>query len=409
MSHHHPSDHDPDLRSVRRSGSEPILARFTRTMVRRRRVVVASWVVALALVSWLGAAFGGDHRVDYSTPGSDSSAARAFLVHRLPELSGDTVSLVVRSPRGMGDATNVEAVQDIVARVRKVAHVAGTSPAVVSPDGAVSIISVHMDATAEKIPVSTGKELLAIAKSSTRDSLQVEVGGGVVQMAESTKAGSEQLGLGAALVILLIVFGSALAAGLPLVIALVGVGSSLAAVPLLNRVLVVPDWAPQLVTMVGVGVGIDYALFIVTRYRAALRDGHEPEDAVVVAMTTAGRAVLFAGGTVVISLVGMCTMGLSYLYGTSAAVVLGVALVLASSMTLLPALLGFVGRSIDRFKLPVGKGGDTEHGMWARWSRVVQRRPAITGAVSLVVLLAVAAPVPSLRFGYPMREAGRPV
>src|SRR5204863_5226955 len=128
----------------------------------------------------------------------------------------------------------------------------------------------------------------------------------------------------------------------------------------------VPDWAPSLVTMIGLGVGIDYALFIITRYRNALAAGDEPEDAVVTAVTTAGRAVLFAGGTVVISLIGLAAMGLEYLYGTAAATVTGVLIVLVASMTLLPAILGFAGRSIDRLRVPLVRGDRGEKGLWAR-------------------------------------------
>ena len=396
----HPTDASP-------SGREGPLSRFTRTMIRHRRIVVGAWVFAVAAVSWLGVVAGGDHKTDYSTPGSDSAKAQSFLAGRIPELSGDTVTLVFRAPSGVAAPTTSASIDSIVRRARRVAHVAGTTPAGVSDDGTVLIVSVQMDTTAEKVPVASGKALIDLASQATTDRLRVEVGGATIQFAESREAGPEQIGLIAALLILLVVFGSVLAAGLPLVVALVGVGTSLAAVPLLTHVLLVPDWAPQLVTMVGIGVGIDYALFIVTRHRAAMREGRSPEDAIVMAMTTAGRAVLFAGGTVVISLLGLCTMGLNYLYGTAASVVLGVALVLLATMTLLPAMLGFAGRSIDRFRLPFVRGGDEEHGLWARWSRVVQRRPGVTGLLSLLVLLVVAAPVPTLRFGYPDAGSGK--
>jgi RND superfamily putative drug exporter len=227
-----------------------------------------------------------------------------------------------------------------------------------------------------------------------------------VQNAESHEAGSEQIGMVAALFILLVVFGSVLAAGLPILTALFGVGLALALVQLLNRVMMVPDWAPQLVTMIGIGVGIDYALFIVTRYRDALAAGQEPEDAVVTAVTTAGRAVLFAGGTVLVSLIGLTAMGLEYLYGTAAATVGGVLIVLVASMTLLPAILGFAGRSIDRLRVPFVKGDRGDTGLWARWSRVVQRRPGVTGLVALVLLVGLAVPFTGLRFGYPDAGTG---
>ena len=295
-------------------------------------------------------------------------------------------------------AGRIAAVEDAVAALD---HVVGVRPTAVSPDGTVSLATVQLDATGEKIPVSDLQAIVAVVDGAGGDGLSVDAGGYVVQSAESAEGGSEQIGMVAALFILLIAFGSVLAAGLPVLVALFGIGVSVAGVELLLNVFVVPDWAVMIMTMIGIGVGIDYALFVVTRYRAALGDGHDPEGAVVVAITTAGRAVLFAGGTVVISLLGLCAMGLDYLYGTAAVTVMGVLVVMAASLTLLPAMLGFVGTDIDRLRVPFVKGDRGEQGLWARWSRVVQRRPGVTGLVALVVLLALAVPYTSMRFGYP--------
>ncbi len=383
-----------------------MLERLTRTVVRRRRLVVAAWALGLAALVVVGSLYGGDHRVDYAIPGSDSAAAQDLLTERFPDLAGDTVQLVFQAPEGVDEPATAAAIDDVVAEAARVDHVRGVEPGLPSEDGTTTLVTVQLDATAEKVPVDTARSLIDLADASDTTSLSVDVGGGSIQNAEGAEAGSEQIGLLAALIILLLVFGSAIAAGLPIVAALFGVGAALAAVPLLNHLFVVPDWAPQLVTMICIGIGIDYALFVVTRFRAALADGQEPEDAIVTAMTTAGRAVLFAGGTVVVSLLGLCAMGLEYLYGTAAVTVVGVLAVLAASMTLLPALLGFAGRSIDRLRLPFLRGGSEGEGVWARWSRVVQRRPGVTGLVALVLLLAVAAPVASLRFGYPDAGTG---
>ena len=382
------------------------LERFTRFVVRRRRFVLAAWATALVLLGVLAATVGGEPRVDYRTPGSDSARAQDLLIEKFPELSGDSVQLVFAAPSGVSMPEAQRTIGAVVARARTIAHVTDVDTTAVSADGTVSLATVHLDATTEKVPVSSIKQLIKLADGSDTADVTVEVGGAAVQNAEGTEAGSEQIGMIAALVILLIAFGSLLAAGLPLVIALVGIGTSLAAVSLLNHVLLVPDWATSLVAMIGIGIGIDYALFIVTRYRATLADGAEPEDAIVTAVTTAGKAVLFAGGTVVISLLGLCAMGLDYLYGTAAAMVLGVLMVLLVTMTLLPALLGFAGRSIDRFRLPFVRGDSDGRGIWARWSRVVQRRPGVTALASLLVLLVVAAPFTNLRFGYPDAGTG---
>ncbi|MCX6522773.1 MAG: MMPL family transporter [Actinobacteria bacterium] len=377
------------------------LERFARAMVRRRRTVVAAWAAALVAISVMASAWGGDHHVDYSIPGSDSAAALELLEARLPEMAGDTAQLVYVAPEGVESAEAGEQLAAINRAAAALDHVAAVLPPAISPDGTVALVTLQLDAPTEQIPVSLGEALIELAERSDTPALTVEAGGAAVQMAEGTEAGSEQIGLIAALVILLIAFGSVIAAGMPLVVALFGVGVALAVGKLLTHVFMVPDWAPQLVTMIGIGVGIDYALFVVVRYRSAVESGLSSDDAVVHSINTAGRAVLFAGGTVVISLLGLCAMGMEYLYGTAAVTVSGVLIVLVASMTLLPALLGIVGPHLDRVKVPFVRGDRGEHGMWARWSRVVMHRPLATGAIALAVLLALAAPFGSLRFGYP--------
>ena len=386
------------------------LHRFSRAGVRRRRLVLAAWIVILVGLTAIASAFGGDPHVDYRTPGSESGEVQQLLTERFPDLAGDTVQIVFHAPGGVDSVAAGADTTDVIQRAGTSPHVTGVEPATVSADGTVEIATVHLDATAEKVPRSAIKSLIHLADEGDSAAVTVEVGGAAVQNAEGGESGSEQIGLLAALVILLITFGSLLAAGLPIVVALFGVGASLASVQLLNHVMTVPDWASQLVSMIaigiGIGIGIGIALFMLTRYRSALADGAAPEDAIVIACTTAGRAVLFAGGTVIISLLGLCTMGLDYLYGTAVAMVLGVLLILLATMTLLPALLGFTGRSIDRFRLPFLKGDTGGRGLWARWSGVVQKRPGVTAAASLLALLVVAAPFAGLRFGYPGAGTG---
>ena len=382
------------------------LERFARLMFRRRRRVLATWIVAVVGLSIAASSWAGDHRADYAIRGSDSARAQELLVERFPEQAGDAVQLVFQAEAGVDDPAVATRIDAVLADAAAVEHVTSVQPTAVSPDGTVSLVAVQLDETAEQVPVETIEAVMTIAEDAGGDGLTVEAGGSAVQAAESAEAGSEGIGMMAALVILLVAFGSVLAAGLPITVALFGVGAALAATQLLSHVFVVPDWAPSLVSMIGIGVGIDYALFIVTRYRSALQAGEEPEDAVVTAVITSGRAVLFAGGTVVISLLGLAAMGLSYLYGTAAATVTGVLLVLIASMTLLPALLGFAGRGIDRFRLPFVRGDRGDQGIWARWSRIVQRAPVFTGAIALAILLGLAAPAAGLRFGYPDAGTG---
>jgi RND superfamily putative drug exporter len=246
------------------------------------------------------------------------------------------------------------------------------------------------------------EQVMDLAGEAESDTLQVELGGYPIETVEQSEAGSESVGALAALVILLVAFGSALAAGLPLVIAGFGLGVALGGVWLMANVIDVPDFGVQIATMIGIGVGIDYALFIITRYRSALAEGREPRQAVELAGTTAGRAVVFAGSTVVISIFGLVLMGRSYLWGVALATSLAVTTVVFATITVLPALLGFAGRTIDRFRMPWFRHDvEGRRTLAWRWSRVMQRRPLVAGLAALVVLLLLTAPATGLRFGQP--------
>jgi RND superfamily putative drug exporter len=206
----------------------------------------------------------------------------------------------------------------------------------------------------------------------------------------------------AALVILVVAFGSALAAGLPLVIAGSGLGVGLGGTWLLANIVDVPDFGVVLATMIGIGVGIDYALFVVTRYRSALAGGREPRDAVELAGTTAGRAVVFAGSMVVVAIFGLVLMGRGYLWGVAMATSLAVTSVVLASITLLPALLGFAGHNIDRLRMPwLRHDVEGRRTLSWRWSRVVQRHPLAAGLAALGVLVVLTAPAAGMRLGMP--------
>ena len=213
---------------------------------------------------------------------------------------------------------------------------------------------------------------------------------------------AELIGILAAIVILLVAFGSLLAMGLPILIALFGIGIGLGLVQLLSHTIATPDFATQLASMIGIGVGIDYALFIVTRYRQGLDEGLQPEHAVVRAIDTAGRAVVFAGTTVVISLLGLFLMGVDFVNGMALGTSVTVAIVMLASITLLPALLGFAGRTIDRFSVRRRKEPKpVEQTMWYRWSRVVQHRPWPAAIGGLAFLIVLAIPLLSMRLAFP--------
>jgi RND superfamily putative drug exporter len=251
------------------------------------------------------------------------------------------------------------------------------------------------------MPVEVTNELLAVADAADADGFTVHVGGNPVQTAEQGEVSSEGIGLIVAAVILLVSFGSLLAMGLPILSAILGVGVASGLIAVLANVVDVPDWATSVATMIAIGVGIDYALLIVTRYRAALQRGLEPQAAVAEAVDTAGRSVVFAGATVMVSLLGMIVMNLPYLYGVALGSALAVGVMVALSITLLPAILGFAGHNIDRLRVPFVKTNRPGPTLAWRWSRAIQHRPwraAIAGVVLLVVL---AAPALSLRLGFP--------
>jgi RND superfamily putative drug exporter len=213
---------------------------------------------------------------------------------------------------------------------------------------------------------------------------------------------SEAIGVVLAIIVLLIAFGSVLAAGLPILTALFGIGTGVALVQLTANGLTMPDFTTQAVAMIGIGVGIDYALLIVTRYRQALRDGHQPEGAVALAADTAGRSVVFAGTTVVIAVLGMLVINVPAVRGLAVGIALGVLMTMLAAMTLLPAVLGFVGHNIDKLGLPHKKRaeGEIRDSFWHRWSRVIQRRPWPVAIAGLVVLVVLAAPVVSMRLAF---------
>ena len=207
-----------------------------------------------------------------------------------------------------------------------------------------------------------------------------------------------------AALVLVLTFGTLVAAGLPIVTALFGLGISSAVVGLLAAVMDVPDWSTAVASMIGLGVGIDYALLILTRHRAALASGLEPRAAVVEAVSTAGHSVLVAGTTVVISLLGLFLMGLSYLQGVALSASFAVLVTMAASVTLLPALLGFAGRKVDRLRIPGtarSAAADPDTTPAARWSRGVQRRPWRAAIAAAAVLLVLATPFLGLKLGFP--------
>jgi putative drug exporter of the RND superfamily len=394
-----------------------MLVRLADWCYRRRRVVVVAWIAALVASFALASAFGGEFRQDYMQPGSESKAALDTLRQKFPQRSGDTVQIVIHAEAGVASREVMARAEKIFAGVKNNKHVvAVTSPfspggsQQISPDGKTAYADVALDKNDNEFTAGEAKELVKPVLNAGDDTLQVEMGGAVAALSQTPEFGSEGIGLVAAAIILLVTFGSVVAMGLPLMTALFGLGIGLSLGQLLNRLVPVPDWTPSIASMIGIGVGIDYALFIVTRFRGGLAEGHDPRRAALTAIATAGRAVMFAGATVVISLLGMLVMNQPFTPGLAYSAALVVLILMAASVTLLPAVLGFAGRNIERLHVPlVGKASRTyDRTFWYRWSRLVQRRPWPAAGVGLVVLLALSAPFLGIRYGFPDAKSDPP-
>jgi RND superfamily putative drug exporter len=388
-----------------------MLERLARWSFAHRWRMLVMWIVALVGFGVLMNTVGGPYATTFSLPGTESQEAFDLLKARFTTQAGDTATIVFRADAGITDPGPRKTMEGVISEVRHLPHVDGVaSPydsqqaqgAGVSRDGTIAFATVQFDVQSGEVPSSAVDRMRALADKAAGPGLEVELGGPVIEQSEfEPPGGTELIGVGAAMIILLVTFGSLLAMGLPILTALFGIGIGLSLVLLFANFLSVPNFTPQVASMIGIGVGIDYALFIVTRYRQGLDEGQDPQSAVVTAMATAGRAVLFAGIVVVISFLGILLMGFKFVEGIAIGGAATVFVTMLASLTLLPAVLGFVGRNIDRFHIPrlrrVERTGRAS--AWYRWSRLIQRRPLITGLIGLVVLVTLSIPLFSLRLG----------
>jgi len=280
----------------------------------------------------------------------------------------------------------------------------------ISRDGRTAYATIAFTKLAQSIPKGDVRHVIDLVKGAGSSSLQVEIGGQAIEQVNQTPpSNSVAIGLVAAAIIILLAFGSLLGMVLPLLAAVVALGTATFTIDLFSHLISISTIAPTLAALIGLGVGIDYALFIITRHRDGLRSGLSPEDAAVRALNTAGRAVLFAGGTVCIALLGLLVLRLSFLDGLAYASVITVVLTMATALTLLPALLGFMGQRVlsrreRRWLTESGPQDGHTTGFWARWARFVSRRPVILALAAIVVMLTLASPVLNLRLG--LSDAG---
>ena len=387
-----------------------ILGRFA---ARRPLVAIAAWVVLAALVISAAAAFGRGLDDGFSVPGTDSQRATELLEASGSGSAGLTAQVVV-TPRG--DATfetggpalaAARELRDDLAALPMV--VTATDPAdAVSADGRVAIVRLQYPVTAELDATDLGRltEAVDAARSGGPGRvLRIEAGGDLFFAFEQPDSGLGELaGVAAAAVILLVAFGSVVAMGVPILLALFGLALGVSAMPLVAHVIAVPSWAPTMAAMVGLGVGIDYALLLVTRHREHLAEGMAPVESVGLAVATAGRSVVFAGGTVLVAILGLAVAGIPFVTAAGVAISVVVLVMVAAAVTLLPALLALAGPWIDRLRIPTRRRRRTAAAAGARaerWAGHVTRHPLAYLVAGTALLVALAIPALSLSLGTP--------
>jgi len=386
-----------------------LLYRLGHWAVRHRRRVVLGWLAIFVAVIAASSAWGGSTNDVFEIPGTESQRAVDLLSERFPEQAGSSARVVFAAPTGetLTDDANRAALEAAVAAMGEAPGVVGVaSPfdtGAISPEGNIAFADVGYAVSSQEVPADDFAALEASVAPATDAGLQVEFGGEVGQQEELGHT-SELIGLGVAVLVLLFSFGSVVAMGLPIASALLGVGIGLTGITLVAGFTDLSSTAPTLAMMIGLAVGIDYALFIVTRHRQNLAEGHSVEESAARANATAGGAVVFAGMTVVIALAGLSVIGIPFLtvMGLAAAVTVFLAVVIA--ITMLPALLGFAGHNIDRWRIGrarTGSAAEVHDTLSARWARKVIGRPGVALAGGLTIMLLLAVPALSMRLGMP--------
>jgi len=400
---------------------------LSRWCARHRLVVIGAWAVLLLT---LGASYltaGTDYSDAFGLPDTESSKTLVLLQAALPHQAGDTDQIVVQVATGsVRDPAVSRRVDPMLARVRALPSVRAVTgwdgragAGQVSADGRTAYATVLFDRQADAVPPGAVRAVIDTARAARGDGLRVELAGqAIAHVSMVTPQRTELVGIAAAAVILFVAFGSLLGMLLPLLVAVAGLGAGLLSVGLASHAVTLPAVAPTLAALIGLGVGIDYALFIVSRHRAGLASGLTPTEAAARALDTSGRAVLFAGGTVVVALLGLLVLRVQFLSGMGIGAAVTVAWTVAAAVTLLPAMLSVLGtrldprRSTGRLGERLRRGGRpagrvprppahraVRPGPWTRWAGLVSRRKAVLSAATLVVIAALAVPTLALRLG----------
>ena len=396
------------------------MASLARWCFRNRGKVLLIWFIALIGIGGVAHQWGDSYNTSFTMPGTDSTKALSLLQSMDAKASGDSDQIVwhtLTPGAKVTDPAVEQTVETMLAKVQKVhgivsasdpyATVDGKASGAISADGTIAYSTVTFSGNQSTINLSDVNSLVSTADTAKSSTLQVELGGVDIEGTEQSSTGnSESLGFIAALIVLLLAFGSLVGALLPIVIAIFGLGIGTSLIIIASHGLTIPALAPILAALIGMGVGIDYALFIITRFRTGVRAGLSHEDAVVQALNTSGRAVIFAGTTVCIALLGLLTTQMSFLSGSGVGAAIAVATVVVAAITLLPALLGFkwvgkrvLSRGVKRKLRASGPITGEPTGVWARWSKVVEKRPKILALIAVVIMGVLIIPTLSIRLG----------
>ena len=395
------------------------MASLARWCFRNRGKVLAIWIILLLGIGIGANRWGDSYNTSFSMPGTDSTKALSLLQSMDAKAAGDSDQIVLHSLGGakLTDPDIQQSVEAMLGKVQKIHGIVGASDpytevggkpsGAISADGTIGYSTVRFLGNQSTINLDDVKSLVSTAQSAANSKLEVELGGTDIEGTQQSSTGSsEQVGYLAALIVLLLAFGSLVGALLPIVIAIFGLGVGTSLIIITSHGLTIPALAPILAALIGIGVGIDYALFIVTRFRNGVRSGLTHEDSVVRALDTSGRAVVFAGTTVCIALLGMLTTRMSFLSGSGIGAAIAVATVVLAAITLLPALLGFrgIGKRVlsrsSRNKLRAsGPITGEPTGVWARWAKFVEKRPKILAIAAVVIMGVLLIPTLSVRLG----------
>ena len=381
------------------------LADFTH---KRRWLVIAIWLFALVGVGGAAKSAGTAFSSSFELPNTESSRVQDILSKQFPNQGGDSSQIVFETT---GKLTSPETQQIVESVMSKVA----TSPivksidspfdprtAALNPSQNIGFATVHFNGAARDLPKEEIKEVVAIAKSFESANLKINLSGPVIKLANAVEpSSSEMIAILAAFLVLLYTFGSLVATFVPLVVALFALAIGSALVGIVSNSMGIAEFAPTLASLVGLGVGIDYALFIVTRFRRAIHEGKTVQESIRIALTTSGRSVFFAGIIVCISMLGLFTVGLSFLNGVGVAASISVIISMIASLTLLPAILSIIGKNIDRLKVPFKKLHSEQEGGkgWKKWADRIQANPIRWAVSSTLVLLFICLPVTQIRLG----------